>query len=113
MVTGRELRLPSDVLLPQRVTDPLLTSEHVIQLRNSLRRGHQQAQQHLQQSQQHQKDYFDKNAHGTPFDIGDLVWLRGTVPPATVPDKLHHEWKGPFAVTEILSPVTYRIMLPG
>ncbi|KAF7233669.1 hypothetical protein EG68_02416 [Paragonimus skrjabini miyazakii] len=101
MVSGRELRLASDTLLPTDNLEPLLTTEHIHQMHSSLVRGHQLARSHQQAAQRHQKAFFDRRVHGTQYQPGDKVWLYDAVPPPGIPSKLHKQWKGPAAVVRL------------
>jgi len=48
-----------------------------------------------------------------PFKKGDKVWLEGKNLHLGYPNrKLAPKWKGPFTITEVLGPVTYRLKLP-
>jgi hypothetical protein len=51
--------------------------------------------------------YHDRNIKETSFNVGDLV-LR-CIQKTDVMHKLSAPWEGPFIVTEVISPSTYRL----
>ena len=57
----------------------------------------------------HQKQIYDKRAHGEPFEPGDLVWLHSLAVLRGKSRKLHCPWTGPFRVVRRLSDAVYRI----
>ena len=97
---------------PRVLETPQSTSPYVTQLQHDLGRLHQLAREHLCTAHQHQKDYHDKSLHGTPLQIGQVVYLHNPIPPPGLPHKLHRKWTGPFVVHDILSPTTCRIRKP-
>ena len=109
MLTGRELRLPTDLLLPARAPNPLLSTDFAIRLQDDLGNAHNLARTYLQSNYRHQKDYYDQRAHGTPVRPGQSVYLHVPNPPPGVPAKLHKEWAGPFYVYEVYADTTCRI----
>ena len=98
--------------LEQRVPDhqPEL-SQYVRELRESLEEAYEHARENLQASQQRQKAYYDQRATGTPFQVGDLVWLWVKEIKKGQTRKLKTPWEGPYVVLQRLSDVTYRIQL--
>ena len=108
-VTGREMRMPSDMLSPYRSPDNLIVSEYVLHLGRRLHRAFVSARDHLQTAHRRQKEYYDRKAYGTPFQAGDLVWLHSEVPAPGIPAKFHREWTGPFIVHELISDCTCTI----
>ena len=49
----------------------------------------------------------------TPWKVGNKVWLKATNLHLHLPSrKLSPKWLGPFEITHILSPLTYRLKLP-
>ncbi|KAF7258659.1 hypothetical protein EG68_04125 [Paragonimus skrjabini miyazakii] len=95
MWTGKELRLPSALQTPYLGRLPLLTTEYVISLRDTIVRSHELARRHSNADEQRQKEYYDKEAHEAFL----RVYLRTDVPSPGV----YREWKGPFVVQQVLS----------
>ncbi|KAA3678006.1 uncharacterized protein DEA37_0008956 [Paragonimus westermani] len=109
LLTGREMRLPSDLLVPRLSPDNLLASDYCVQLRDKLAKAYALAREHLRTAQRRQKDYYDRKAYGSPLKPGDKVWLRAEAPETGIPKKLFHEWKGPYVVHDIISESTCTI----
>ena len=55
------------------------------------------------------KKYYDRTAKAKNFEAGEmvLVWKPG------IHSKMGASWEGPFQVEKKISPVTYRIQVPG
>ncbi len=51
-------------------------------------------------------------ANFKPFQKGDKVWLEAKNLRRNVPKKISAKREGPFTITEVLGPVTYRLQLP-
>jgi hypothetical protein len=51
--------------------------------------------------------YHDRNVKETSFNVGDLVLRR--IQKTDDMHKLSSPWEGPFIVTEVVSPLTYRL----
>jgi hypothetical protein len=51
--------------------------------------------------------YHDRNVRETSFNVGDLVLRR--IQKTDGMHKLSAPWEGPFIVTEVISPSTYRL----
>jgi hypothetical protein len=51
--------------------------------------------------------YHDRNVRETSFNVGDLVLRR--IQKTDGMHKLSASWEGPFIVTEVISPSTYRL----
>ncbi|CAL8106961.1 unnamed protein product [Calicophoron daubneyi] len=109
MLTGREIRLPTELTLPTSVQNTLLSTDYAIRLQDDLRKAHDLARNYLQSTHRHQKEFYDQRAHGSPVRPGQCVYLHVPNPPPGVPAKLHKEWNGPFYVYEFYSDTTCRI----
>jgi len=48
-----------------------------------------------------------------PFKKGDKVWLDSRNMKTQYNKKMKLKWEGPFIITEVLGPVTYRLQLPS
>jgi hypothetical protein len=51
--------------------------------------------------------YYDRNVKETSFNVGDLVL--GRIQKTDDMHKLSAPWEGPFIVTEVINPSTYRL----
>ena len=55
----------------------------------------------------------EQSKHGfIPFEKGDKVWLEATNL-TNRPRKMSPKREGPFVITEVLGPLTYRLKLPN
>ncbi|BHF83529.1 hypothetical protein SprV_0902667200 [Sparganum proliferum] len=105
LTCGREMQLSEDPQLPL-VHQVENVDTYVSRLRKALRVTSEEARLHLQEGQRHQKAFYDRLAHGTPYSVGDVVWMRNFTSPAGVPPKFNPNWTGPFVVTKALSDTT-------
>jgi hypothetical protein len=72
---------------------------------------------HLEQAQHHQK-FFDRKHHAVGFHVGQRVWLRLLRRPIVSldnkgRDKLGPKFYGPFQISERVSDVAYKLLLPA
>ena len=82
-------------------------------IHSKLKCAFEQTRQKLSISHQHQKEIYDASSQGSPFRIGNRVWL---YVPAVKPGKTRKFsslWRGPYTVLDKTSPVNYRIQLIG
>ena len=84
-------------------------SPYIRELIKNLKVAHQAARDCLKQSQERQQSYYDRSRRQRTFDIGDLVHKLDTTTKVGLTTKLKPVYTGPFLVTEILSPILYRI----
>ncbi|THD25193.1 hypothetical protein D915_003879 [Fasciola hepatica] len=110
MVSGREMRLPSDLAIPVSAPDPLISTEFAWKLKQELGRAHLLARERLKSTFRHQKEYYDQWVAGKPLQPGEQVFLHNPVPPSGRPAKLHREWTGPYTVLEVFNDATCRIV---
>ncbi|VDM05712.1 unnamed protein product [Schistocephalus solidus] len=88
LTCGREMGIPEDLQVP-------LENNQI-----------PEARIHLQGTQRHQKEHYDRLAHLFPYDVNDFVWLREHATPLGLPSKLVMDWSGPYTVTRMLSDTT-------
>lgn len=110
MMTGREMRLPVDL-----ITDVPQTEQHesyhgfVKALKHRLEEIHHQVREQLRLKSDAMKLRYDAKASQSVLKVGDKVWLynprrgKGRCP------KLMSDWEGGYSVISCLSDVTYRI----
>ncbi|THD18022.1 hypothetical protein D915_011113 [Fasciola hepatica] len=113
MITGRELRLPIDLTVPLLADDIRTSTDYAIRLCRTLGDSHRLARTHLRTSQRHQKEFYDRKAHGTPVQPGEEVWMKSMTQVQGLPSKFKYHWTGPFIVIETLSPTTCRVARVG
>ena len=110
LMFSREARMPIDIMFGRPPeTEGTSCSQYASQLRDKLESAYNVVRYHQQQSFQRQKNYYDKQVHGNPYQEGDLVWLHSSVVPSGQSRKFHQPWTGPFKVVRQLSDCTYRI----
>ncbi|CUT98555.1 RNA directed DNA polymerase [Echinococcus multilocularis] len=84
MLTGREMRVPSDVFVPNADG----SADNVPE----------------------QKKYFDRHCRTNVHQEGDLVQIYRPIPPPGTHRKFHHPWsRDPFRVVKALSPINYLV----
>ena len=80
---GREPRIPEDVMFPN--PDCSLTSansspkKYADMLRARLLKAYERVQSYSKKKQQHQKQYYDRDVRGSPYQVGDIVSLHDPV----------------------------------
>ncbi|BHF74590.1 hypothetical protein SprV_0501767600 [Sparganum proliferum] len=95
LTCGREMQPPEDLHLPPT---------HLVG--NVDTYASRKARLHLQEGQRRQKAFYDGLAHGTPYQEGDIVWMRSFAPSPGVPQKFNPAWIGPYVVRRVLSDTT-------
>jgi transposase InsO family protein len=114
--TPNEMMMGRDVLQPINLF--LGTSDngedkdintYVKDLKSKLESIHREARENLKTSQNRQKrDYDLRSVHNT-YGVGDVVYKTNSATAIGKSPKLKSPWKGPYVITEIKSPVLYRI----
>ncbi|VDL86222.1 unnamed protein product [Schistocephalus solidus] len=105
--TGCELRLPVDLRYPLPSPEQTTPQTFTTKLREVIRSAHIAARITLGNASTHQKWHLDRHITGTGFQIDDLVMHHNPIPPRGTSAKLHHPWRGPFAVLEVLAPTSF------
>ena len=74
----------------------------------------EEAQANLTVAQNRAKAYADKSRRSEIFEVGDEVVLstRNLSVNQHLPTKLRRRWIGPYSITQVISPVAYRLDLP-
>jgi hypothetical protein len=108
---GREINMPSDLLLGvaeanQEEQDP---AEFLKGVLKTSKVTFAKVRESLRTSQARQKRTYDVKSHQRSYDRGDLVYKLDTSTRKGQSKKLRPIWLGPFVITEVLSPVLYRI----
>ena len=83
--------------------------EYATQLKDSVVSLWDKARAHLERTQGKQKEVYDRHAKPRELKVGDQVLI--LLP--TSDNKLLAKWQGPFRVLERVTPVTYRLEIPG
>ena len=110
MLLGRELRLPADLVFGSPEPRSESTSNYIKSLDTTLQSVHRTARVRDNASHCHQKDLYDRRVRGTPYKVGDLVWLLDTVIGAGEHRKFRLPWTGPFKVIRCVDSAVYDIV---
>nr|VZI48537.1 unnamed protein product [Spirometra erinaceieuropaei] len=86
----RQFRLPADSRFPQPAANEYAPDSYVWQLQDLLRSTYTLARNHVGAAAERQKTYFDRQVHGNPYQLGDLVWRFQPVPPLETAAKFFH-----------------------
>ncbi|CDI87195.1 hypothetical protein EPH_0075420 [Eimeria praecox] len=71
------------------------------------------AQRHIVKAKCQQKHYADTRRREVEYAVGDKVWLSSKhLPPLSTCPKFEPRFRGPFAITELIGSVPYRLALP-
>ncbi len=108
LMFGRQARLPIDLAYGTPVKH-IPTSEYAKGTKTALEEAYALVQQKLNAAHRVQKTHYDRNVHGQPFSVGDLVWLLSPAVPRGQNRKLYHPWSGPYRVVDKLSESDYHI----
>ena len=110
LMFGREVRLPIDVMYGTPTGEPpASTNQYAQSLRNRLEKAYRQIRSHTKLMQKRQKEVYDRHLEGSPYQVGDSVWLHCPAIPRGRSRKFHRPWQGPFEVIKVISDVVYRI----
>ena len=111
LMLGREVTKPVDILfgIKDSLTTPPSMPAYVKQLEERLNRVHQTARENLQTVQARQKRDYDLKLAERTYERGDLVYKVKSSSKIGQSRKLTPVWCGPYLVTEVLSPILYRI----
>ena len=111
LLYGRDVRGPLDVLQEKWIStrkedDSIL--EYVMKVRERMEQAREIVEKNLQQSQNAQKEWYDRKARELKLREGDKVLV--LLPTST--HKLRARWHGPYTVKRVLGKVNYEVVLP-
>ena len=106
-----EVTQPVDILMgtegvEMRDENP---SAYLKRLLKSLEEVHQLAHEHLRSHLCYQKRTYDLKLHQNHYDVGDLVYGINQVTKKGECRKLKAIWVGPLIITEVITPVLFRV----
>ncbi len=102
MMTGREMRLPLDLIVgpPPPASRPYQCHvEYVEWLQGAIREAHQIAQKVTQVTAARQKLNFDARKRPRQYRVGEFVWRYY---PPHAKQKLGRPWTGPYKIVEVI-----------
>jgi len=111
MMLGREVIQPLDLFLGTARFNVSSVEPHdyVENLRDILQSVHQIARKNLQGTQLRQKRDYDLRMKQHSYDVEDVVLKIDSATKIGQSSKLKSPWKGPYIVSEVKSPVLYKI----
>ena len=98
LVFGREINLPVDILagpIPDARVQPQL---YAMEVKTRLENAFEVARQHADGEQRRQKKRYDTRMHGSPYKLGDSVWLYCPAKYIGLSPKLRSHWQGPCKI---------------
>ena len=101
---GREATEPQNMIQPVRNRD--MTDVNMI-FSQMWYDAVKKTKEKLEEAEEIQKKYYDRNAKRVEFEIGDKVLLKEM---ANIPKKFNMRWEGPFSITERKGNVNYKII---
>ncbi|CAG2231769.1 unnamed protein product [Mytilus edulis] len=109
MMLGREVFHPIDLMLGTSRDTAKDPPEYIKQLKETLYEVHELARVNLQRAQKRQKKDYDLKTNQQKYDIGDILLKINSATKVGQTPKFKQPWKGPYIVTEVKSPVLYKI----
>jgi len=109
MVMGREARIPADLVYGPPPSEPQNNTDFVERQQAALREAFQVAREQLGKALIRRKHQYDLRARPTTFPVGTQVWYLLPRRRQGRYKKWQSFYEGPFTVTEVLGPVTYKI----
>ena len=108
LLYGRDVRGPLDVLQEKWIStrkedDSIL--EYIMKVREQMEQAREIVEKNLQQSQNAQKEWYDRKTR-------ELKLHEGLVLLPTSTHKLRARWHGPYTVKRVLGRVNYEVVLP-
>ena len=101
---GREATEPQNMIQPVRNRD--MTDVNMI-FSQMWYDAVEKTKEKLEEAEEIQKKYYDRNAKRVEFEIGDKVLLKEIT---NIPKKFNMRWEGPFSITERKGNVNYKII---
>ncbi len=111
MMLGREVVTPLEMITGVATANaaPQDPAVYVKDLTKRLREIHALAREKIGQTQRYQKRTYDLKLVQKAFQVGDLVYKLDSAASPGETRKLKPVYIGPFLVTEVLSPLLYRV----
>ena len=111
MMFGRELHLPTDILmgLPSQHSLPTEPAQYVGHLIEIMRSTFQEVRENLGAVQVRQKRLYDTKAYQRTFEVGDLVYKLDSYTKVGQCKKLQPIYLGPYLVIKVIPPSLYWI----
>ncbi|KAJ8951466.1 hypothetical protein NQ318_000160 [Aromia moschata] len=113
LTSGREMKLPTDLILGHPVEENQERSlpEFVEDLRERMDRIHRFAREKRKIHSDKMKQRLDTTSTETAFKPGDAVWLYAPKRTKGKSPKLQSNWEGPYTIIKKINDLVYRIQL--
>ena len=110
LMLGREVRCPVDLMLDLGEGGGKHGGTRFgMDLEESWRTAHILAREELNMAQHRQKDYYDLRKKMVRFKVGDVVLRKNNAGVVGGSKKLNAVWKGEWVITEVKSPVLFKV----
>lgn len=109
MMTGREMRLPADLLFGKPPDVERNSTGYVHELEENIAAVHQSARKKLLHAAERMKRYYDLSSNLFHLEEGSFVWFHNPRRRIGRCPKLQSDWDGPYRVMKVLTDVTIRI----
>ena len=116
LMFGREARIPVDLLVERKENEDVSssgTTSYATSSKEKFHEAHELARSKTRQATRRYKDYYDSKSSGTPYKVGDKVWLFNPSMRSNLSKKLGRPWQGPYTVVKALSDTVFRIQREG
>jgi dUTPase len=110
---GREAQLPIDIIFPRPPQAESMHTTYGVDMRRNMAEAFEFVRDQQKKIIKREVDVSDGSLEGRQLKEGDLVWYYSPLQKPQTVKKLHQGWLGPFAVTKVLSEVSYLITPHG
>jgi hypothetical protein len=102
-------------VFPTNIPLETVKNETLHELMQHLQHDIEEAKTHMEKARERQMHYANLNRREFAFKEGEEVWLstRNLKLPAGTTRKLSNKYTGPFKITHVISPVSYKLELPA
>ena len=111
LMYGRELSMPIDVMIGPPQDQPLSELDYVKKMQNKLTFAYKMARLNLQKSAERQAKYYNKNIHGSSYNVGEMCWYANKLRKKGVSPKLQPKWRGPCLVVKKFNDALVHVQL--
>jgi hypothetical protein len=110
LMLGREVAVPDQLFGLHDILPQSNVPEYLNRLLSGMKYAHDTARSQLREVQRRQKLYYYLKVKQNSYEKGDLVYLIDTSSKVGQPNKLRPVYSGPYVITEVLSPILYRLL---
>ena len=110
LMLGREVAVPDRLFGLNDILPKLDVPDYLEQLLTAMKYAHDAARSKLKEAQKRQKLHYDLRIRQNSYEKGDLVYVIDTTSKVGQSSKLRPVYSGPYLITEVLSPILYRLL---